>query len=410
MRILFVALQFPIPANNGLKMRSWSLLQALAAEGHELSLVYFQDSSDVRAEILPLGSICQDLTAVPFRFTSLSSSRDYWRRALALFSLHPYAAGRFVSPLMRERIKEVLSRHRFDLIIADTAFSMLNLPTTDVPITLNAHNLEYMILKRYLSHESNPLKLAYGWLETQKVRGWESDACSHADYVMCCSKHDKELIQELCPRVPISVIPNIVDVNNYGPTTDVDEPVLIYQGGMDWYPNRDAVEYLVFEILPILRRSVPDCRVIVAGRNPSPEFRRQFDSIPHVSFTGTVPDMRLEIAKAAVSVVPLRIGSGTRMKILEAAAMGKPIVSTTLGAEGLEFVDGSEIVLADQPQAFADAVAGLLCDAARRRSIGRAARRRVEQQYSMTALRSSLHDLTVTAEGQQAREVACQFQ
>jgi len=287
---------------------------------------------------------------------------------------------------------------------------MLNLPATDVPIALNAHNLEYMILKRYLSHESNPLKLAYGWLETQKVRRWESDACFHADYVMCCSKHDKELIRELCPRVPISVVPNIVDVNNYSPTTDVDESVLIYQGGLDWYPNRDAVEYLVFEILPILRRLVPDCRVIVPGRNPSPAFRPQFESIPYVSFTGTVSDMRREIAKAAVSVVPLRIGSGTRMKILEAAAMGKPIVSTTLGAEGLEFVDGSEIVLADQPQAFADAVAGFLRDAARRRSLGRAARRRVEQQYSMTALRASLRDLTVTADGQQAREVACQFQ
>ena len=410
MRILFVALQFPIPANNGLKMRSWSLLQALAAEGHELSLVYFQDSSEVRVDVLPLGSVCRDVTPVPFRFTSLSSSRDYGRRALALFSRDPYAAGRFLSPLMRERIKEVLLRHQFDLIIADTAFGMLNLPTTDVPIALNAHNLEYMILKRYLSHASNPLKLAYGWLETKKVRRWETDACFHANYVLCCSQHDKELVQELCPQVPTLVVPNIVDVDNYIPSRDVDEPVLIYQGGMDWYPNRDAVEYLVFEILPILRRLVPGCRVIVAGRNPSPEFRRGFESIPYVSFTGTVADMRLEIAKAAVSVVPLRIGSGTRMKILEAAAMGKPIVSTTLGAEGLEFVSGSEIVLADEPRTFADAVAGLLGDAARRRSLGRAARRRVEQQYSMSALRASLHELTVTAEGQQAREAACQFQ
>ena len=406
MRILFVALQFPIPANNGLTMRSWSLLQVLAAEGHQLSLVHFQESREVRTEVLSLGSVCRGVTAVPLRFRSLSSSGDYWRRALAVLSRHPYASGRFFSPLMRERIRELLSRHQFDLIIADTAFSMLNLPTTDVPVALNAHNLEHLILKRYLSHESNPLKLAYGWLETQKVRRWESDACLHANYVLCCSQHDKELFQKLCPGVPTVVVPNIVDVNSYSQAGDVDEPVLIYQGGMDWYPNRDAVEYLVFEILPILRRLVPHCRVIVAGRNPSPEFRRRFEGIAEVSFTGTLADMRLEIAKAAVSVVPLRIGSGTRMKILEAAAMGKSIVSSSLGAEGLDFIAGSEILIADQPQTFAEAVAGLLSDAARRRSLGRAARRRVEQRYSMPVLRESLRELSALVEGQHAREVA----
>ncbi len=405
MRILFVALQFPMPANNGLKMRSWSLLQALADEGHQLSLIYFQQASEAQAESLPLGSVCPDVTAVFLRFTSLSSSRDYWRRALAVFSSQPYASGRFLSPVMRKQIGEILSRHQFDLIIADTAFSMLNLPTTDVPVALNAHNLEYLILKRYLSCESNPLKLAYGWLETRKVRRWESEACFHANYVLCCSQRDRELIQELCPGVPTMVVPNIVDVSSYSQTEDVNEPVLIYQGGMDWYPNRDAVEYLVFEILPMLRRLVPHCKVLVAGRNPSAEFRRRFEGNAEVSFTGTVADMRLEIAKAAVSVVPLRIGSGTRLKILEAAAMGMPIVSTTLGAEGLEFIDGSEILIADHPQAFAEAVAGLLNDAARRHSIGCAARRRVEQQYSMPVLRESLRELTTLVEGQHAREV-----
>jgi len=404
MRILFVALQFPIPANNGLRMRSWSLLQALADEGHNLSLVYFQESREGRTEASPLGPLCRDVTAVPLRFTSLSSSRDYWRRALTVFSRHPHASGRFLSPLMRERIREMLSRHQFDLIIADTAFSMLNLPTTDVPVALNAHNLEYLILKRYLSYESNPFKLAYGWLETRKVRRWEGDACFRANYVLCCSQHDRELIRDLCPSVPTMVVPNIVDVSSYSQTEDVAEPVLIYQGGMDWYPNRDAVEYLVFEILPILRRLVPHCRVIVAGRNPSPEFRRRFEGNVEVSFTGTVADMNLEIAKASVSVVPLRIGSGTRLKILEAAAMGMPIVSTTLGAEGLEFIDGSEILIADQPQAFAEAVAGLLNDAARRRFLGCAARRRVEQQYSTPVLRESLRELTTLVQGQHPRE------
>jgi polysaccharide biosynthesis protein PslH len=405
MRILFVALQFPVPVTNGYKMRSWSLLQALAAEGHEISLIYFQEPGDLGPEDLP-GSICSELTAVPLRFASLSSRGDYCRRGLAAFRRRPYASDRFLSPLMRERIRDILRLRHFDLIISDTAFSMLNLPSSEVPIALNAHNLEHMILKRYLAHESNPLKLAYGWLESRKLRNWEVEACSQATWVMCCSRHDSEIFQTLCPGTRAVVVPNIVDVSSYRPAGDVEEPVLIYQGGMDWYPNRDAVEYLVFEILPILRGLVPHFRVIVAGRNPSPEFRQRFANIAEVSFTGTVSDMRPHIAKAAVSVVPLRIGSGTRLKILEAGAMGKPTVSTTLGAEGLELTDGSDILIADQPQAFAEAVAGLLSDPARRRSLGHAVRRRVEQHYSMSVLRESIGGLTALVQSQQAKEIA----
>jgi glycosyltransferase involved in cell wall biosynthesis len=159
---------------------------------------------------------------------------------------------------------------------------------------------------------------------------------------------------------------------------------------MDWYPNRDAVEFFVSAILPRLRAAVPEARFVVGGRNPSDEFRRRFAATPGIEFTGTVPDMRAEIAKAAVCVVPLRIGSGTRLKILEAAAMAKPVVSTRVGAEGLDFVDGKEIVLADEPKAFAGAVADLLRDASRRRELGQAARRRVEKCYSFPVLRTAV--------------------
>jgi glycosyltransferase involved in cell wall biosynthesis len=131
---------------------------------------------------------------------------------------------------------------------------------------------------------------------------------------------------------------------------------------------------------------------VVAGRSGSDNFQAKFARLRHVRFTGPVPDMRAEIAKAAVCVVPLRIGSGTRLKILEAAAMAKPIVSTRIGAEGLDFVDGEEIILTDRPEAFARAVADLLADPLRRHMLGKAARRRVEQQYGLASLRSALRE------------------
>jgi glycosyltransferase involved in cell wall biosynthesis len=159
---------------------------------------------------------------------------------------------------------------------------------------------------------------------------------------------------------------------------------------MDWHPNRDAVEFFALQILPRLRRLRPEVRVVVAGRSGPEEFQRRFAGIPELRFTGTVPDMRVEIARAAVCVAPLRIGSGTRLKILEAAAMAKPMVSTTIGAEGLNFEDGREIVLADAPQPFAEAVARLLEDRAYGAALGAAARRKVETAYSFESLRSAL--------------------
>jgi glycosyltransferase involved in cell wall biosynthesis len=150
------------------------------------------------------------------------------------------------------------------------------------------------------------------------------------------------------------------------------------------------VEYFAEAVLPQLRRQVPGIRFVVAGRNPSAEFLARFSDQSDISFTGTVPDMRPLIDKASLVVVPLRVGSGTRLKILEAAAMGKAMVSTSLGAEGLEFENGRNIELRDTPEAFADAVAQLLLDPARRRDLGRAARKTVEAKYSLPVLRASL--------------------
>jgi glycosyltransferase involved in cell wall biosynthesis len=182
----------------------------------------------------------------------------------------------------------------------------------------------------------------------------------------------------------------VVDVAEFEPSPDPGGATVLYSGGMDWYPNRDAVEFFGLRVLPHVRASVSEARFVVAGRGPSDGFRRRMAAVPNVTFTGSVPDMRAEIAQATVCVVPLRIGSGTRLKILEAAAMGKAIVSTRLGAEGLDFADGSEILLADEPEMLARSVASLLRDGARRAALGRAARARVVQDYSEDVLRSQL--------------------
>jgi glycosyltransferase involved in cell wall biosynthesis len=188
------------------------------------------------------------------------------------------------------------------------------------------------------------------------------------------------------------VVPNVVDVEQYRPEASGDGATILYTGGMDWFPNRDAVSFFAFQVMPGIRKRFPRVRFVVAGRAPDPSFRLLFKDVD-VSFTGTLPDMRAAFAQAAVCVVPLRIGSGTRLKILEAAAMGKAIVSSRIGAEGLDFVSGSEILLADTAREFEGAVSKLFADAACRSSLGRSARRRVESLYSHLAMRVAIRSV-----------------
>jgi glycosyltransferase involved in cell wall biosynthesis len=260
-----------------------------------------------------------------------------------------------------------------------------------VPVIIDHHNAEHLILQRYAALERNPAKKLYAWLESRKIRAWEQKACERAAVALDCSARDLDVLRSLAPQTQFFVVPNVVDVNHYRPDPGREQPhTIVFQGGMDWYPNRDAVQFFIAEILPQVRSSFSDVKFIVAGRNPPEAFRRQCEATAGVVFTGTVDDMRSVIARAAISVVPLRIGSGTRLKILEAAAMGKAIVSTSLGAEGLDFRSSDDILIADRAPDFAAAVTTLLADAVARRRIGLAARQRVEELYSSAALRAAI--------------------
>jgi glycosyltransferase involved in cell wall biosynthesis len=390
MRLLLTSAFLPWPPDNGYKLRTLSVLQGLAALGHEVHLIAFAPPREAARDHRALAPWCRSMEAVPLTLASLSSARGYVSRALGLASGLPYSARRFRSPEMERRIRERLRATAMDAVIADGAFSLVNLPDTGVPILLNTHNVEHLILARYADHEGHPFKRAYARLESRKLRAFERMACGRSSAVWTCSEVDRDAFAALCSDRPAMVVPNVIDVDAYHPTGAGEAATLLYQGGLDWHPNRDAVAFFVAEVLPRVRRAVPAARLVVAGRRASEDFRRRFAGVAGVEFTGTVDDMRPVIGRATVCVVPLRIGSGTRLKILEAAAMAKAVVSTRLGAEGLSFADGTEILLADAPQHFADAVVALLASAARREALGHAARLRVEADYGPNVLRARL--------------------
>lgn len=388
MRILFLAPAFPLPPNNGLNMRTWAVVRGLAAEGHPVTFLALGQPGEMtlRSE---LQANCSSVETVSLARPSLSSSINLRGRLRSLGDPRPYGVTRFLSTVMRQRIASRLATGTFDAIVCDP-YSFVNLPPTRLPILLQTHNVEHVILRRYLSHARDPIKLAYAWLEYRKMRLWEAAVCRRATIIMACSDVDRQGLRSLGAERPVVIVPNVIDSDTYSAVPEPNELTVLYQGGMDWYPNRDAVEFFVCSIFPMLRSAVPSVRFVVAGRNPSETFMRRFRGVAGVEFTGTLPDMRDAIARATVCVVPLRIGSGTRLKILEAAAMGKPVISTTIGAEGLTFIDGEDIVIADDPTAFAKALVCLLTDPSRRRALGSRARRRLEMQYGFDNLRQGI--------------------
>jgi polysaccharide biosynthesis protein PslH len=390
MRILYIATMYPLPVNNGVKMRVWSLLCAIANAGHQITLATFAEPEESVGTEQELRKVCKDCDIVVRHMASLSGSTNYRARLSAVLSPSPFAIQRFRSDEMRARLERRLRSDAFDVVLCDNIYTTVNLPATSLPILMNSHNVEHLILQRYVGQESNPLKSLYARLEAGKLRRFEAAIYKRAVLVMVCSGLDAKLIERICPGVKTVIAPNVVDVREYQISGEVDPFTIVYQGGMDWFPNRDAVEYFARAIFPLVQKEIPNARLIVAGRNPSPEFRARFADVPALEFTGTLPDLRPVIAKAGVCIVPLRIGSGTRLKILEGGAMGKAIVSTTIGAEGLDFVPGKEILIADDPPVFARSVIEVLRDPARRKALGEAARKRVLQDYDFAALDRSI--------------------
>jgi glycosyltransferase involved in cell wall biosynthesis len=387
MKILAVLLSPPVPATAGHRVRNRSLLRALALEGHEVTVVAFASPQEIDEPSREFRGLCHEYHLLP------APEGSSLRRLLAVLGPKPYGAVRLTVPAMRKLVGEQLAKTAFDVILCDDCYVAGNIPEGNrVPVVLNKHDITCRIVRQFASAERNPLKKLYAMLEAKKIERLEAAACNMAEAVAVCSSCDGDVLREISP-VRQFVVPNVVDVEKYAPAGGGDGRTVLFVGAMDWLPNQDGADFLVFDVLPRLRQLVPNVRVVLAGRNPSPAFISRFASFPDVSFTGTVAELRPIIARSAVCVVPLRIGSGTRLKILEAAAMAKPVVSTTLGAEGLDLRHGQEILLEDKPRAFAEAVALLLTDHARASAMGAAARLAVEQQYSIPALRRQLRGL-----------------
>lgn len=275
---------------------------------------------------------------------------------------------------MRRQVEAWDVSRRFDILICDFLAASLNFPRRlHTPSILFQHNVESILWRRQADTETHPVKRVVYRVESRKMDRYERAAMRRFDHIIAVSDADRRTFSGMVDPSRISVVPTGVDTRAFRPAARVDtpQPTVLFLGSMDWEANIDGVRYFVDDIWPAIRAAVPNARFQVVGRNPAPSVRRLASD--HVEIVGTVPSVIEYLHRAAVVVVPLRVGGGTRLKIYEAMAAGKAVVSTSIGAEGLEYHDGRDIVIADEHKAFAASVIRLLRQSDERRKLEDAA-------------------------------------
>lgn len=376
MKIMWVKANKLLPLHSGGDIRSFNLLRQLTRE-HEVALFSYYDGDrdrqyeDEIKKQLP-GAICVSTGKAQ---SGLRRGLDY---ALRLSNAEPYAVSRFASAKVRQGLNSCIAVSRPDVIVADFLDAAINLPerlyadSSGVPLILFQHNVESEIWRRHADNGPNwAMRRMYG-LESFKMLRYERGTVERFRHVIAVSEHDKALMSRWVPPERITVVPTGVDTGQFCPGVPAEnDSLVLFVGAMDWEPNVDAVKYFCAEIWPWIQAKVPGARFRIVGRNPDRRVKELAGE--SVEVTGRVASVVEHLREAAVVVVPLRIGGGTRLKIYEAMAVGKAVVSTSVGAEGLDVNPGKDIAVADTPGAFGESVAALLTDREARRQQGAAA-------------------------------------
>jgi sugar transferase (PEP-CTERM/EpsH1 system associated) len=382
MRILWVKPGGLWPLDTGGRLRSFHTVSELARR-HQVVLLTTHGPHEDPHELAARLSHCARVASFPHQPPKQDSLRLAGALMRSWFSELPVDEWKWRVPRLRAEVSRLMERGEVDLCVADFLTAVPNVPLeSGVPVVLFEHNVEHVIWKRLAAAEPRPWRKLLLELEWRKMRRFEAKACARADLTLAVSEKDRAVLAANAPGARVSAIPTGVDTSFFVPNGHEEVPAsLVFTGSMNWYPNEDGVLHFVDEMLPLIRREEPRANLTVVGRDPSPRLR-QAAAPAGVRVTGGVDDVRPYVAEGAVYVVPLRLGGGTRLKIFEALAMGKAVVSTTVGAEGLSLVPGEHLLVADAPDQFARAVVSLLRDPARRRALGAAGRRLVEQRYA----------------------------
>jgi glycosyltransferase involved in cell wall biosynthesis len=379
MRILWVSPGFLHPTNRGGQIRTLEMLKRLHAR-HEVHYVAFDNPAQPEG-----GQRTHEYCSQAYPLTLSVPQRRSPKFAGQLlgnfFSSMPLSLSRYRSTAMREQISQLRRKIAFDSVVCDFLTPAPNFADMS-NVVLFQHNVETMIWRRHVEQSSDPVRKNYFKLQAERMFNWESRMCRASARVIAVSPQDAELMRKMFGVEPSSV-PTGVDLDYFQRPLDAPPTAdLVFLGSMDWLPNSDGVNYFVREILPLIWQCKPDCTLAIVGRSPSAAMQALAKQDSRIQVTGTVPDVRPWLWGASVSIVPLRIGGGTRLKIYEAMAAGTATVSTSIGAEGLDVAHPANIRLADTPDAFAEQCLSLLRDAGQRESVASQALALVTSRFS----------------------------
>jgi glycosyltransferase involved in cell wall biosynthesis len=390
LNILIVSPALPLPLW-GFGTRVYQLARHLSARHDVTILSYARPIDD---GVLPLvREVCSDLRIVKREPADRAARRRSQLRSIV--SMLPHGGWELKSRAMQAALDELLSTERFDLVQFESSQmrAAVEVPT-GTRVVLDEHNLESELLERMRQGERSRARRLYNRMECLKFRRLEQCLWTEAGAVAVPSEREASTVRQRT-STPVATVPNGVDLDFFAPGREDPEPArLVFTGLLSYRPNFDAVMYLIDEILPRIRRLHPDIVLSVVGHGQESDLQQL--RRPHVDVTGWVEDVRPYVARAAVVVVPLRIGGGTRLKVIEAMAMGKPIVSTSVGCEGLDVSHGEHLLVADGPERFASEVGRLLVDRQLALALGVAGRERAVEAYSWERVSGRLENLYET--------------
>lgn len=395
MNILFLSQIVPYPPHGGVLQRGYNLLREIGLH-NDVHLLAF-----IHPETLNTPERIEDSRRELLRYCASVQYFQLWPKqsaahTLAAFGLglvypRPFSVLAHTSLAFRRATGQILEAGNIDLVHIDTiGLAPCRKLARDIPCVLTHHNIESRLMERRSEVEVGTFRKYYVGLQARRLRAYEAEQSPLFDMNLMMSPNDEADLLRIAPGVATAIIPNGVDIDYFTPATEDHEVAAIYTGGMNMYANKDAVLYFLRDIWPAVLRRHPAAKFYAVGQDPPRELHEIARHDSSVVVTGFVDDVRPYVRKAAVYVVPLRVGGGTRLKVLDALAQGKAIVSTSVGCEGIGVTHGQNIYIEDDPMQFAGRINALFDDGESRRTLGMAARELAVSNYGWTAIGADL--------------------
>ncbi len=403
LRVLWLSHVLPWPAKGGLQQRSYNLLRQVGLR-HRLSLVsFFQRAHQPTLESIveakqELNRYCDLAAVLPLPQDTLRGGQA--RLALtSLLSPSPFTIQWGYCPEYARTVRKVVAVFEPDIVHFDTiSLAPYLADIGDVPAVLNHHNIESHMLLRRSELETNALRKAYFWQEGRRLKRFESQTAERFKAHFVCSDVDQLRLRAMADRVPIHIVPNGVDLQYFATSIrgEIQPRSVVFVGGLSWYPNSDAMQFFIREAWPALRRLHPDAQMNIAGRSPSASLQRDIATTPGVELLGFVDDIRPLVHRSAVYACPIRDGGGTKLKMLDAMALGKAIVAHPVACEGLGVAHEEQVLVAETGADMAKCISRLFMDATLRERIAARARAHVERYFSFDSIGADLAALLET--------------